>query len=169
MKELVKTEEATEEQISMIEEFQCPGCTCGTGVVDCDRYDFCNFKTGCWCVGHSAGTMMAIPCYGFIKIALGMPKGFNRVGTIKTGFEKEDDRNTRRSTNIRLIIDHSSNSERYDKFNVPVWAMEKDGYLFVRVISPRINYTYVDVIKGGKMADICPQAIDVSEFWEDLD
>ena len=102
------------------------------------------------------------------KFALGLPKGFNKVGTIKTGFEDEKDRNRRRSTNIRLIVEPPEESP-YDDFNVPVWAMEKDGFLFVRVMCPRINYNYVDVIKGGKFEVICPNAINVANFVDEID
>jgi len=163
----------TDEQKAMIEKFQCLGCTCGYRTDECDQFDFTNMQTGCWCLGHSAGTFMS----GAGKIALGLPKGFNRVGTIKTGFETESDRNARRSTNIRLMteppkVEQNEDGEGksyYDEFNVPVWAMEEDGYLFVRVMCPRINYTYVDVIKGGKFSDICPNAIDVGEFHDEID
>lgn len=154
----------TDEQKAMIEEFQCPGCTCGYKTNECDAFDFTNQDTGCWCLGHSAGTIIM----GLGKIALGMPKGFNRVGTILTGFEDDNDRNRRRRTNIRLTTETLKESP-YDEFNVPVWAMEKDGYLFIRVMCPRINYTYVDVIKGGKIKDICPNAIDVGKFWDEID
>lgn len=156
----------TEIQKEMIEEFQCSGCTCGYKTDKCDHFHFVNMNTGCWCSGHSAGTFMS----GVGKIALGMPKGFNRVGTIKTGFEDEKDPLRRRSTNIRLVEDPKIKSEsKYDEFNVAVWAMEHEGYLFVRVMCPRINYTYVDVIKGGKMKDICPNAIDVGKFIDEID
>jgi hypothetical protein len=154
----------TDEQKDMIEEFQCPGCTCGMNTGECDTFDFTSNVAGCWCLGHSAGTFLL----GAGKFALGMPRGFNKVGTIKTGFEDEKDRNTKRSTNIRLAVEPPEEFP-YDDFNVPVWAMEKDGYLFVRVMSPRINYTYVDVIKGGKFKEICPNAIDVANFVDEID
>ena len=158
----------TTKQKAMIEKFQCPGCTCGYKTEDCDFFDFTNQETGFWCLGHSAGTMMGVSGMGFVKLALGMPKGFNRVGTIKTGFEDEKDRNRRRSTNIRLTIKPLTESP-YNEFNVPVWAMEKDRYLFIRVMCPRINYNYVDIIKGGKFSDICPNAINVADFYDEID
>jgi hypothetical protein len=163
----VVSEKATKEQIDMIEEFQCMGCTCGGDTKECDCYDFCDLGTGFWCLGHSAGTFLM----GVGKIALGLPTGFNKVGTIKTGFEDEKDRNSKRNTNIRFIIDPADRSDEkgYDDFNVPVWAMEKDGFLFVRVMCPRINYTYVDVIKGGKFEKICPNAINVANFVDEID
>lgn len=152
-----KEQIATAEQIEMIEEFQCPGCTCG-GDTECEAFKFHpNDAVGCYCSGHSAGTFIV----GIGKIALGLPKGFDRVGTIRTGFEGIGGSPTR-STNIRLIVDVEK-MEKYDSLNVPVWAMEKDGYLFVRVMCPRINYTYVDIIKGGKFKEICPQAFNVAK------
>ena len=159
----VEEEKITKEAIEMIEKFQCPGCTCGHKTDDCEEFYFTSCETGCWCLGHSAGFFMA----GAGKIALGLPRGFCRVGTIKTSFEDDKEMNSRRRTNIRLILDHSKIG--YDKFNIPVWAMEEDGYLFTRVICPRINYTYVDVIKGGKIKDICPNAVDVGEFIDEID
>jgi len=152
----------TDTQKEMIEEFQCPGCTLG-GDVECGGFKFEDWgEIGCQCTGHSAGTFMS----GIGKIALGLPRGFNRVGTIKTGFENEDDK-TKRSTNIRLLAEIPK--DVYDHLNVPVWAMEEDGYLFVRVMSPRINYTFVDVIKGGNIEEVCPDAIDVSTFVNEID
>ena len=151
-----KEQIATEEQIEMIEKFQCPGCTCG-GDTECGAFKFdLNKGSGCRCKGHSAGTFMS----GLGKIALGLPKGFNIVGTIQTGFEKIGGET--RSTNIRLVVNPKELAE-YDELNVPVWGMEKDGYLFIRVMCPRINYTYVDVIKGGKFEEICPQAINIAK------
>lgn len=52
--------------------------------------------------------------------------------------------------------------------NVAVWAMEKDGFLFVRTYIPRINVGFVDVVDGGTM-DMVPNAINASEFYEDID
>jgi hypothetical protein len=154
----------TPEQREMIEKFQCPGCTCGYKTTDCESFRFEEWHgTGCQCKSHSAGTFIS----GVGKIAIGLPRGFDHVGTIKTGFESENNE-THRSTNIRLIIDPSKKS-KYDHLNVPVWAIEGDGYLFVRVISPRINYTYVDIIKGGKFNEICPNAINVAEFVDEID
>lgn len=154
----------TDEQKEMIEEFQCPGCTCGFKTDECDYFKFSDNITGCWCLGHSAGTFLM----GAGKIALGLPKGFNKVGTIKTGFEDESDDNSRRSTNIRLTVDFIK-KEGYDFLNIPVWAMEKDGYLFIRVMCPRVNYTYVDIIKGGKFEEICPDAFNVADVIDEID
>lgn len=148
-----------DKQKMMIEKFQCVGCTCG-GDVSCDHFKFVEEKpVGCWCEGHSAGTFLG----GVGKIALGLPTGFDRVGTIKTGFEERDER----STNIRLYEDPSIPS--YDNLNVPVWAMEEEGYLFIRVMSPRINYNFVDIITDGKFDKICPNAIDVAKFKDEID
>ena len=56
----------------------------------------------------------------------------------------------------------------WDKLNVPVWAMVKDGFLFVRTFAPRINRTWIDVIEHGTM-DMVPNAINVSEFIDEID
>jgi len=144
-------------QKEMIEKFQCCGCTCGSNI-DCGRLKTPSFPNMIWCETHSAGTILS----GVGKIALGMPKGFDKVGNISNTLTSE------RTTNIRLY-ENAENPMIYDKLNIPVWAMELEGYLFVRVIAPRINMTNVDVIKDGKIKDICPDALDVSKFLDEID
>ena len=144
------------EQKEMIEKFQCPGCTlgCNTECVTLHKEGDISF----WCDSHSAGTIIMGG-----KIALGLPKGFDKVGALTNSLNYD-----RRSTNIRLF----SSSEKifeYNFFNVPVWAMEKDGYLFIRTYCPRINISFVDVIKGGKREEICPDAQNVADFLDDID
>jgi len=56
----------------------------------------------------------------------------------------------------------------YDKFNVPIWAMEMDGYLYVRCYLLRNNWLFVDVVKGGKL-EHAPGAIDAGMFYNDMD
>ncbi len=92
-----------------------------------------------------------------------MPKGFCNVGDISNNLTNE-----KRTHNIRLY----SNPEDvypYDRLNVPVWVMEHEGYLFIRGLSPRINMTFIDIVKDGKIKDICPNATDVSEFIDEID
>ena len=72
-----------------------------------------------------------------------------------------------RNTNIRLLTKADKN--KYNFINIPIWAMEKDGYLFVRVYCPRINYGYVDIIKDGKHQEICPEDKNVKDFIDDFD
>ena len=139
---------------SMISEFQCPGCTCGSA--PCEKCE--SFKPGSvpeqgsfFCESWSAGTFM----FPGGNIMLGLPKGFNKVGPI----DKEKHKNI-----IRLW---DKTKPEWDHLNVAVWAVVKDGYLFVRTYCPRVNVTYVDVVKGGK--DIPAGAIDVGKFIDEID
>lgn len=90
---------------------------------------------------------------GLGRIALGLPKGFNRYGP--------GDR-----LDIRLFL--NGEAPEWDHLNVPVWAMEMGGFLFVRTYSPRINRTSVDVIENGTL-DMAKNAIDVSKFVDQID
>lgn len=147
---------------SMIKEFQCPGCVCGCDPDDCSAYDPKSVDGAAWCDGHVCGTTM-MPGG---TIALGLPKGFCKTGVEidhydRTGKKKRG----RNKIDIRLWADAAP---KWDRLNVPVWALEQDGYLFVRTFMPRINSSYVEVIKGGTMA-LVPQAINVAEFIEEID
>lgn len=141
-------------QKEMIEKFQCPGCVCGSSTDDgCFESEGFNLACG----AHIPGTSV-YPIVGCVN--LGLPKGFNRNGPI--------DKRIQHSI-IRLF--ESLPENHYDKFNVPVWAMEYEGYLFVRVYLPRINVTFVDVIKGEKITNIqYTKTIpyNVSEFYEEM-
>jgi hypothetical protein len=91
-----------------------------------------------------------------------MPKGFNRLGPV--GFTRYSKGKSFRS--IRLWPE--GKSPEWDRFNVPVWAMEKEGYLFVRTYLPRLNESYIDVIERGTL-DMVPGAINVGEFIDEID
>lgn len=137
--------------IKLVERFQCPGCVCGCGI-DCGKYkyDYRELR----CVAHVLGTYM-----NGALIALGMPKGFNRAGWDASGKQ-------RNKIDIRLFLEDQR--PEWDNLNVPVWAIEQDGFLFVRTFAPRVNITWVDIIEKGKLS-ICPNAINVSNFIEDID
>ncbi|MCP4903002.1 MAG: hypothetical protein GY906_39060 [bacterium] len=129
--------QANEAQIEMVNKFQCPGCVCGTCPDDCPSFKFDdNDGYGFQCDGHVAGTMVL----GVDSVYLGLPKGFSHVG------------DRPRDVNGEHVKSHIRMWDRgdpgYDHLNVPVWAMEKDGFLFVRCYCPRSNRTFVDVIKG---------------------
>ena len=49
--------------------------------------------------------------------------------------------------------------------------MEKDGFLFVRTYMPRLNGSFIDVIKGAKKSDFpaLEKALDVATFIDDID
>ncbi len=139
-------------QRQMIEEFQCPGCVCGAGVDSgCYEPDGDQFT----CDRHCAGTLVS----HIGTINLGLPKGFNRLGPL----------DQRVAGNTIRLYESVETMPQYNEFNVPVWGMERDGYLFVRCYMPRVNQTYVDVIKGGTIANLPDSVINVAEFWEGMD
>lgn len=145
--------------VSMIEEFQCSGCVCGSDTT-CGKFEIID-KDSNRCDGHVLGTMLGI---GNV-VALGMPRGFNKPGITYDNMGKEPPK-ARNTMDIRFWLE--SNHPLWDNLNVPVWAMEKDAFLFVRTFAPRINTSWVDVIQKGKMK-LVPKAIDVSSFISEID
>lgn len=139
---------------SMVQKFQCPGCTNGSNI-QCGKFSYSTAELNCR--GHSLGTMR--PRIG--AFALGLPKGFNRPGF------HPDENKVLTKINIRLFPDKDK-VLAWDNLNVPVWAMELDGYLYVRTFAPRINMCWIDVIKDGTLAMV-PNALDVSKFYADID
>ena len=153
-------------QLSMIKELQCSGCMCGVYPGKCKVYELeeDNFFR---CTGWVPGTIMA----GVGKIALGLPRGFNRIGAVDLKIM---------NYYFRLYESPEKRPE-YDRFNIPVWAMEYkadngENYLVIRCVSPRNNWHYVDVIKDGKieMASFKDgpyehKAINVGDFYNEID
>lgn len=138
-------------QLAMVEEHQCPGCSLGCSPADgCLKFDADDY--GYRCVAHSAGTFAS---GGVGRLNLGLPKGFCRV----VYSEAKGPR-----TNVILF----DKTPAYDRLNVPVWAMERDGNLYVRVYMPRTDQTRVHVVAGGKLSDV-PDAINVGEFIDEID
>ncbi len=87
-------------------------------------------------------------------IALGMPKGFNRVEVAPSNLLiPHDDLVDTLTARVPIMLWDSMEAfyatYKIGKFNVPIWVMEQDGYLFLRVISPRINALSIHVIRGG--------------------
>lgn len=146
----------TTEQVKMIEEFHCPGCVCGSNL-KCGAFKFrTEIAPYAWfrCDAQAPGTRVFLGGLSH----LGMPKGFNKVGPREDG----------ESTNVRLALDAPPTNTAWDKLNVAVWAMVKDGFLFVRTFVPRRNFGMIDVIRDGKLSDV-PGAIDVGQFVDDID
>lgn len=142
-------------KLTMVREFQCSGCVRGSSPTTCDRVAI---KDAPWgphtmfaCEAHAVGTTIL----GIGQIYLGMPKGFNRVGDASS----ED-------TRVRLWA--QGNQPSWNHLNVAVWAMEHDGYLFVRTYAPRTNTTYVDIVEKGTLGMV-PNAINVAEFYDEID
>jgi hypothetical protein len=156
----------SKEQEKMVEEFQCPGCTLG-GPTICEKYKLHVIEgnngpfKGFHCQSHSAGTFMSMAG----RIALGLPKGFHRYGGSVPPSHYKDGLDAHPMT-IRLHL--TSDSIKWDDFNIPVWALVQNGYLFVRTYSPRTNQTAVDVVKNGTL-ELVPEAVDVSKFYDEMD
>jgi hypothetical protein len=145
-KELVKIEmvpKITMEHISKkvktaIEEYQCPGCVCGSDTKCYEKGE----SEACW--RHVAGTLIS----GIGKVFLGMPKGFNHLGACK-------------DTKISIFKEFRD-GWGYDYFNVPIWKY-KDKYenVIVRGMSPRINFPWIHIF----LID-CMQEINCAEITE---
>lgn len=137
----------------MTEQFQCPGCGLGSNI-KCGNYEYDDKRHSC--KSHVLATMV-----GFINnyIALGLPKGFNKPGL---------DQNKTSLTKMNICFSHKDTAPEWNHLNVPVWALEQDGFLFVRTYSPRLNIGLVDVIEGGTLSMV-PQAINVADFINEID
>lgn len=158
--------------VEMVKEFQCPGCVNGVDPGECPRFDLYQTPAGSSCRNHCAGTNML----GLGRIALGMPKGFNRYGLYtNNGAARTMSEAVDGQMAIRLWDEAETPS--WDRFNVPVWRLEQDGYLFARTFTPRINGSFVDVMK---MTDRKPEstaeivrdterAYDAGKFFEEYD
>jgi hypothetical protein len=144
-------------ELQMIDTFQCPGCIHGTDPETCSKHKLSQDTPGSffYCVNWRPSTFMG----GVGRIALGLPRGFLRTGMVEFGDKP--------FCYIRLFK-KPEDMLGYDKFNVPVWAMERDGHLFVRCYSPRNNWLFVDVVKDGKL-EHAPGAINAGEFYEEMD
>lgn len=114
-----------------IEEYQCPGCVCGSNV-EC-------FKEGdnLECGKHVVGTTIM----GIGRIFLGLPTGFCRQGPVEE---------------LKVYIFESPEKGwGYDKFNVPAWKhLDDHGNTLVRGLSPRVNWPFLHVFIGDHMAEI---------------
>lgn len=148
--------------IQMVERFQCPGCIAGSDV-KCGRFEWKDRH----CNSHIAGTILL----GCGNIVLGLPKGFN-----KTGFYLDRSTGKLESANkIELYLYDKTEQDQaafWNNCNVPVWAMERDGYLFIRVYMPRINHSMLQVIEGGTLQSIKDKGfnpLNVADFEDEID
>lgn len=132
-----------------VNEYQCPGCVCGSSTDD-----------GCFkeadgksisCQKHCAGTM-AMPVVG--RFFLGMPKGFNRIGTQK-------------DLKIEIFKTQAEQEAQwvYNEYNVPVWKHKnKAGHIFIRGYMPRINEGFIHIILKGDYDKIKAFEIDIKSI-----
>ncbi len=143
----------------MIEQFQCPGCVCGCGISTCDAYNLPEESRRC--EGHVLGSMIGGPAG---LIALGLPKGF-----CKPAPEYDARGQVQRLCNwFNIRLWPEGQDPGWDKFNVAVWAMVKDGFLFVRTFTPRVDRSWIDVIENGTL-DMVPTALDAAMFYDEMD
>lgn len=143
----------------MIEKYQCPGCGVGHKIESCSRADV-DTERGC-CKGHVTGTSFLAPNM-LGRLILGMPKGFDKNPLILS----DDGEFT---TVGKPIISLTDVMPEWDHLNIPVWAREHEGDLFVKSISPRIGLFQIHVILGGKFADLPPGVHDVNSFISTID
>lgn len=149
-------------KLAMVKKIQCPGCVCGSDPETCSGYRLAD-EYGFACSSHVLGTAMS----GVGPLALGLPKGFCRPGYEQGPAGAPTKDRSRNQLAIRMWTDGVH--PKWNNLNVPVWAMEHEGFLFVRTYSPRMNLAFVDVIDGGKREELCPGAIDVATFLDTID
>ncbi len=140
----------------MIYKFQCPGCVNGSAPKTCHAFKL-KEEYGFTCDGHVLGTSINLTRH----VALGLPKGYNLSAP------RDDLRGTRNKLALALW-EKGGSLPAWDKLNVPVWASEQGGFLFVRSYSPRTDRTRIDVIEGGTMA-LVPGALDTNRFVDEFD
>ena len=127
-----------------VEEYQCSGCVSGS---DISCYQKGNSSA---CGAHVAGTRI----FNIGRIFLGMPTGFNRLGTAE---ETKID--------IWETYEEQNKNWAYDMFNVPVWKHKdanKDNTL-IRGISPRINSPFIHIV-----LEDCLDKIDCIEITDEV-
>lgn len=142
----------TKHEGKLIEKFQCPGCCAGSDM-KCGAFKLSK-GYGVSCLGHAPGTFII----GGGTFALGLPKGFDKVGQSQERDEADP--------YIRIWV--KGTAPTWNKFNIPVWALEEEGFLFVRTYCPRINTAYVDIVEGGKLSAV-KGAVDVAPFKGEID
>jgi len=131
--------------VNAIEEYQCPGCVCGYNVECYEKSE------DLACKKHCAGTTI-IPVVG--RIFLGMPKGFNRLGSI-------DDM-------VINIFENVEDGWGFDNLNVPVWKyLDGEGNTLVRGFSPRINKPFLHIYLGDHMKEI--DCLDIKNDLNGMD
>lgn len=132
-----------------VKNYQCPGCADG-----CYEQCFKKNQYGCGCIDHYPGTAI-YPVVG--KIFLGMPKGFNRIGS-----------NDGTKIFIYETKEQFDKEIGYNEYTVPVWkALDEHGNTLVRMYAPRLNSSHIHIFLGNYMDEI--DAIDVTEKMKEMD
>lgn len=108
-----------------VEKYQCPGCILGNDI-KCYKKPI---STEVSCENHAAGTLIS----SIGKIFLGMPKGFNRLGSTE---------------NLKIVMFEKFEDCYWNlnKWNIPVWKhLNKNGHTLVRELSPRTNNPFIHI------------------------
>jgi hypothetical protein len=134
------------EQEKFVENYQCPGCVCGSDFKCFEKGD------GIECGKHVPGTTI-LPGIGTIFLGLGT--GFNRLGPVK---------------DMRIkCFKKPSDGWGFNKLNVPVWKyLDKNGNTIVRGLSPRTNNPFLHIFLGDFTGEICCLEI-TNEDLEEMD
>lgn len=138
----------------LVEQFQCPGCVCGSDS-RCGEYYFDPELQRC--TSHVLGTSLGLGD----SFALGLPKGFNKP--------RLNDAETRRRNTINVRLWEAGTQPDWDHLNIPVWFMTRENFLFVRTFAPRIDYSWIDVIENGQCSILPLSTVDAGLFIEEID
>lgn len=122
--------------IEAIEEFLCPGCVCGSQVEGCSAYK--EHRSGC--DGWVPGTLL-MPGGA---IALGFPKGFNKI-PFASYQRSGGGKFTNRLHNILLNGDEVKLCVGEKPLNMVIWWLVKEGHTFLKIFRPRINLVEIGV------------------------
>lgn len=135
--------------------FQCAGCVCGSSPKTCDKFQLSSHENNeGHCANHVPGTLM----YPGGRMILGMPTGFDKI---RGADQKEF-----------INIYEKGSIPEFDFLNLPVWAMEHEGNLFVKVVCARILSIFTYIILGGKMDDLGEykdKVVDVKTVLDKID
>lgn len=131
-----------------IQKYQCPGCMDGSDF-KCVMPPINEGEWGVACGGHRVGTYAA----GIGMILLGMPKGFNRLGSyddMKIGI-------------FETYEDGWQEPIGYSKWNIPTWKhLNEHGHTLIRGLSPRTNSPFLHVF-----LEDCMDKFDCREITAD--
>jgi len=146
-------------KLEIIQEYQCPGCVNGSDPQTCEKFKLFEQNLDNWfkCENHWPGTSV-----NGQQFHLGLPKPFALVKIVAERAEKFAEpffRFFQKNKHPMYGTDFY-----YGARDIPVWALEQNGFLFVQVYSPRVKKTVVEIIEGGKISDLPTSVVNVSDL-----
>ena len=127
----------------LITRFQCPACSVGKDT-NCGHYNYVNtYRT---CTYYTIGTYVKFNYKAFMRA---FPDELQHVIT------------DRWRVAMRFFLE--GELPEWDNFTVPVWALEKDGFLFVQTVSPWIGARRLAIIEKGTL-QLVPEAVNVIDI-----